>query len=641
MFPVARFLTLLLLTLFGPGAVPGTFAATPQPPTDPILRHLGNQERLEPELPKFGMTNAFVTSASCQTCHAPEYASWRKTYHRTMTQQALPENVVGRFDGSTVLSGGLPYRVFREGDAFWADMPDPDVMMYIVQGGRKLAFDEVPRKRLPVVMTTGSHHYQTYWVASPRYDRLLQTLPLVYLIADDQWIPREDAFLRGPHDTERFITQWNHHCIRCHSTGGKPGLEPTTGQLRTEVAELGISCEACHGPGVEHVRVHTASGALHTAEKPSSAADPTIVNPARLDSRRSTHVCGLCHGVHLMREEFAMEFAHHGPQFRPGDDLEEKFHLIQHPRVEPTPLRLEELRKNPGFFAERWWDDGSLLAGGREFTGLAASACYTRGTMSCLSCHRMHGSDPNDQLRKGMDGPAACTQCHGGPKYTTDLQQHTHHPLDSEGSHCLNCHMPHTTYALLSAIRSHQIQSPHVRSSARHGVPNACNLCHLDQTLAWTQKHLVQWYGQTPVPLTAEQTNTSAALLWLLKGHAAQRVITAWHLGWKPAHQASGADWLAPFQAQLLADDYGVVRYVADHQLRKLPGFEDHRANFLSPTNRWAADVAAVRDRWKALTPKPSRRGAAVLIGENGQVAWEAAARLWKERDQRPITVSE
>jgi hypothetical protein len=40
--------------------------------------------------------------------------------------------------------------------------------MYVVQGGKKLALQDVPRVRASVVMTTGSHHYQTYWVASGR-----------------------------------------------------------------------------------------------------------------------------------------------------------------------------------------------------------------------------------------------------------------------------------------------------------------------------------------------------------------------------------------------------------------------------------------------------------------------------------------
>ena len=33
------------------------------------------------------------------------------------------------------------------------------------------------------------------------------------------------------------------------------------------------------------------------------------------------------------------------------------------------------------------------------------------------------------------------------------------------------------------------------------GRPNACNLCHLDRTLAWTAKHLEGWYGFAPPEL--------------------------------------------------------------------------------------------------------------------------------------------
>ena len=73
-----------------------------------------------------------------------------------MTQVALPENVVGAFDGTAVVSDGLTYRVSRTGGEFWAEMPDPDVMMYVVQGGKKLALEDIPRVRERVVMATGS-----------------------------------------------------------------------------------------------------------------------------------------------------------------------------------------------------------------------------------------------------------------------------------------------------------------------------------------------------------------------------------------------------------------------------------------------------------------------------------------------------
>jgi hypothetical protein len=193
----------------------------------------------------------------------------------------------------------------------------------------------------------------------------------------------------------------------------------------------------------------------------------------------------------------------------------------------------------------------------------------------------MHDSEPDDQLIFAHDDPAACTQCHNQERFNSKLTEHTHHPPASAGSNCLNCHMPHTTYALFKGIRSHQIQSPQVRSSVRHGVPNACNLCHLDRTLDWTQQHLADWYEQPLESLTDEQRENPASVLWLLKGHAAQRVIAAWHYGWPPAREASGTNWLAPFVAQLLADDYGPVRHVAARSLKSLPGFADFPTRFV------------------------------------------------------------
>lgn len=582
----------------------------------------------------------YVTAAVCRECHEEEHASWHRTFHRTMTQVAAPGNVMGSFDGSTVMSDGLAYRVGQEGGAYWAEMPDPDVMMYVVQGGKKIDWAKIPRTRRPVVMTTGSHHYQTYWVSSGRYDRLLQTLPLVYLKEDHRWIPREAAFMRGPGDAGRFVTQWNHHCIRCHSTGGNPGLDDATGMLKTEVGELGISCEACHGPGGDHVRWRRQQATLRP-ENRSPEPERLIVQPAKLDPRASSQVCGQCHGVYVMQDEFAMDYAHHGPLFRPGDNLDKTRYYIQHPREGSPTERWADLRRNPEFFRERWWDDGTILAGGREYTAMSASACFTKGTMACLSCHAMHGSDPVDQLKDGMTSSKACLQCHGEAKYASDPTQHTHHAVGSSGSDCMNCHMPHTTYALLKGIRSHQIESPRIASSARFGVPNACNLCHLDKTLAWTGEHMMRWYGQGEVALTEDQRTTSAALLWLLKGHAAQRVITAWHLGWAPAQQVSGRDWLAPFQAELLADEYGVVRYVAARGLRSLPGFDAFPFDFLAAPKELRQAAEAAQARWSQQPERPSRRGPEVLIGADGKVLVDRLRALVAAKDSRPVTIKE
>src|SRR5262249_11259263 len=151
-------------------------------------------------------------------------------------------------------------------------------------------------------------------------------------------------------------------------------------------------------------------------------------------------------------------------------------------------------------------------------TALAVSGCYVRGQISCLSCHSMHDSDPVDQLKIGMQGNAACTQCHQETKFTRDLATHTFHAPAFPVNQSMNCHMPFSTYALLGGIRSHQIESPHIAGSARYGTPNACNLCHLDRTLAWTQQYLSERYHQPTQALSEAQQTVSAAVLWLLSG---------------------------------------------------------------------------------------------------------------------------
>jgi len=589
-------------------------------------------------LPEIRLDKGYVSSRACLECHQEEHASWHRSYHRTMSKPALPGNVKGDFSGTTVDCSGLPYRVYTKDGAFWAEMPDPDQLMYIVQGGRKTPLEQVPRVHRQVVMTTGSHHYETYWVESPRYPKLLQTLPLVYLLAEKRWAPRDEVFMKGPEDKERLVTQWNHHCIRCHSTGGNPGLD-ARGQLQTQVAEFGIACEACHGPGGPHIAFRRDEAAALAAKK----SDP-IVNPKKLSPVRSSEVCGQCHGVFTMKDDFAMEYARHGEMFRPGEDVHRTRYYIQYPGTNAPPDRQEDLRRNPSFFRERWWDDGTILAGGREYTAMSASACYQGGQLSCLNCHSMHQSEPTDQLKIFKERNEACTSCHQEAKYNAELARHTFHAPASSGSECVNCHMPHTTYALLGAIRSHQIDSPSIHASARTGTPNACNLCHLDKTLDWTQEHLAKNYGTALAPLSAEQKEISAALLWLLKGHAGQRAIAAWHFGWPPARAASngllGEAWGAPFLAELLADDYGVVRHVAGGALRALPGFSEFKFDFLAVPAAREAKRAEARQAWSALLPKPAE-SPAILLGTGGALRTNEINRLVRGQDRRSVTIKE
>lgn len=67
-------------------------------------------------------------------------------------------------------------------------------------------------------------------------------------------------------------------CFACHTTGmtSDPALHP-------EGLILGVTCEACHGPGENH------------ASDPSQAS--SIFNPQKLTPADSVDFCGSCHGT--------------------------------------------------------------------------------------------------------------------------------------------------------------------------------------------------------------------------------------------------------------------------------------------------------------------------------------------------------
>ena len=306
--------------------------------------------------------------------------------------------------------------------------------------------------------------------------------------------------------------------------------------------------------------------------------------------------------------------------------------------IDPTageqPSDLPPLTRE--YVAQRFWSDGEVRVSGLEYTGLKASACFQRGELSCLHCHSMHASAPDAQLRSDRDGDRSCLPCHAAEVHAGPA--HTHHAADSTGSRCENCHMPYTTWGLLKAIRTHRIASPNIATTLASGRPDACNLCHVDRTLAWTAEHLSAWYGAPAVALDDEERTTAASLLWLLRGDAGQRALAAWSLGWEPARAVSTSAWMAPFLAVLLDDPYSAVRYAAARSLRTLPGYGDLEYDFVGPPAGWRRAQEAVMARWRGadMAARPE-----LLIGADGRVDRTAADTLRRRRDDRPVALSE
>ena len=550
----------------------------------------------------------FASSKACKSCHPGQYAMWYASYHRSMTQLVAPNTVVGGFDRDVELYG-ITFHLERRGDEYWIDMPAPASLQF--EPSETKTTRRVQRR---LIMSTGSHHLQEYWYASGP-GRPPNFSPIAYDIAEDKWIPSPDVFL-VPQRSRPVRANWNVRCFTCHATHTQ--AHSRSGKNRT-ITEFGIACEECHGAGEEHVRKNR-NPTYRMLRRLQGESDSTIVHPARLSSERASAICGHCHRVSPRNREemLAMSLA------LPGDEPD-SFGL---PPLNPTMM----------------YSDGMVRSGGREYSAMLSTPCVQAGDMSCLSCHVMHKppDDPrpveewtDDQLKHGMRRNSACLQCHE----IRDVADHTHHAPESSGSNCYNCHMPHTSYALRKAIRTHQINIPTVEATTQTGRPNACNQCHLDKTLGWTADHLRTWYGMERPPLSQDEESIAASILWLLRGHAGQRALAAWTMGWDAATEASKTGWKTPYLAMLLADPYPAVRAIAYRSLRKIHGFEDFEYNAAEWNDELQSDVDRALSLWQKLRKNTSRPVSdnAILINEAGTLQGGTFERLFSERDDQKI----
>ena len=106
---------------------------------------------------------------------------------------------------------------------------------------------------------------------------------------------------------------------------------------------------------------------------------------------------------------------------------------------------------------------------------------------------------------------------------------HTHHPADSAGSRCMNCHMPRLNEGMQDLVRTHTIFSPTNREMIHANQPNACNQCHTEEPIDWTLKYLGEWYeaffDAKTVEASYPEREQPAALGWLRSQHEAVRLV--------------------------------------------------------------------------------------------------------------------
>jgi predicted CXXCH cytochrome family protein len=542
---------------------------------------------------------AYVQSATCVRCHPRHHETWRRTFHRTMTQVAGPRSVLGDFDDATYTYRGVTSRFARAGGDY--------VIETLGLDGRMTRFD--------VAMTVGSRRVQQY-VA--RVDDRHVRLPLAWDIEAGRWFHLAGGFLHPDgSDFNEHTTLWDANCIFCHNVKAEPRWDRASQRFASRVAELGIACEACHGPGDEHAR-RNASPLRRYLLYGSPRRDNTIISPDELSKERQVQVCGHCHGQRtpnpLTRIEQLMTT---GDPYTAGDDLSRIATPVWADTRHPgTPLESTD-------FSLRFWRDGTPRLTAYEYQATLQSACYARGEMTCTSCHSMHGGDPRGMITEEKRAGAACLACHD--KIARDVPSHTKHKAESTGSDCAACHMPPIVYGLRAIHPTHRIENPDPARAWRHDMPEACTVCHTNRTARWAAVEMARQY-EKPAPAdlpgaggdagggttgagaarvaSAGSAEIAETVRALLGGDVLQRAVAANALAAERSYtdDTRALLWAVPFLVVTMEDDYPGIRHFAERGLRALCG-RAARADFARGGGALGAAIDEALARLPALDP--------------------------------------
>jgi hypothetical protein len=518
---------------------------------DPVAKEAGG--------PLIHRDGGFIGSNACRACHAEHFESWQRTFHRTMTQLASAQSVVGAFDGRTVNYAGKSARPFMRDGRYFMELPR-------AEGGTREA---------EVALTVGSRRYQQYFEREARgNDFAFVRLPILWHIEAQRWLHMNTVFLNpDSEDWDEHRSTWNSNCILCHNTGPEPRMtnyrDPSrqvSERFDSRVAELGISCESCHSPGAKHASEQR-NPLVRVEERLTDERDPLIVHPNRLDQERAVAVCGQCHGQRMPEPlSRAGAWFTSGPTFRSGE------RLLEHvkPIAMDTPVMAGA---DPDLFRFRFWSDGTPRLTAYEFQGATSSACYLKGALTCGSCHTMHSGDVHGQVEPAMRTNQACVQCHA--VIGRDVAAHTKHASGSSGSQCMECHMPRMVYGVVEIHRSHRIEIPDAKRDAEGGRPNACTLCHLDKSPLWTAREMTRMWGREfaapSARLDRAPLDLADSIASLLAGDAVQRAVYAKAMGRNDAAIAPEDKlFLRLHLAVTLGDGYPSIRWIAQRSLAEL-----------------------------------------------------------------------
>jgi len=385
-------------------------------------------------------TPRYAGSSSCRECHDRFYQLWSTSMHGLAMQ---PYSASFAQKNLTTQQSAIAIRT----EKYRADLSTGVV---IEQGRNGL-------KKYTIEHVLGGKN--VFYFLTPFDKGRLQTLPVAYDVNKKEWFDTAASGMRHFPGGERgeavdwreYPYTFNTACYNCHVSQLSTNYDPKTDSYHTTWGEPGINCETCHGPATEHNTLARATAAGQPLPELRIISTKTMTTVQRND---------LCASCHAKANPLTTEY-------RPTERFYDHFDLAT----------LED----PDFYA-----DGRDLGENYTLTSWSMSPCVKSGQIDCMHCHTSSGRY-RFKLEKFND---ACLPCHEDK--VRNPAAHSHHADTSEGSKCISCHMPKTTFARMSRS-DHSMLPPAPAATMAFKSPDACTLCHQDKEAAWADALVRKW----------------------------------------------------------------------------------------------------------------------------------------------------
>ncbi len=419
----------------------------------------------ESPLARTNQAAVYVGRESCRECHQKEFELFQGSDHDRAMDIATQETVLGNFENTTYTHFGITSRFYISNGKYMVNTEGPDGVMTDYE--ISYVFGVRPLQQYLIEFPGGRYQcLPICWDTRPA-DQGGQRWFHVY---QDERIPPEDVLF-----WTRITQNWNYMCAECHSTNLHKNYSYSEKAYHTTWSEIDVSCEACHGPGSDHIdwaekveggsnpEIYSDMGLavrLKDTDNATWVFDPDSVTARRSVPRQSDKLVQMCARCHSRRAVATEDYYH-------GESL-----LDTH-----WPSLLEE---------DLYYADGQIQDEVYVYASFLQSKMYQAGVV-CKDCHEPHSSQVYVQ------GNALCFRCHMATEFGS--RKHHFHDPAREGGSCFECHMHERTYMVVDPRRDHSIRIPRPDLSDKLGTPNACTQCHTDKSNQWATNYLKEWYG--------------------------------------------------------------------------------------------------------------------------------------------------